>query len=236
MVLLIMATMMTIGVGAVARSTNDLRITRQEVEASIALNAAEAGIEQALSQISSGTIPSGMQTISVGNQSVSYTIEELSSIDAVVAENEVIDVFLGAGGNAGTLTINWESVDGTTCPGLVVKIYSQSPGAQVSTYGYKRCATADDVSGTFTEVASPGVLTVNVAANDRFVRLRPVFSAADIEVSSNNFPLPVQSYRVVSTGTNPEGGETKVIELTRTRPRLPALFDYSFWSQAGVQI
>jgi Tfp pilus assembly protein PilX len=49
-VLLILVVMSTVGVSVATRSVSELRLSRQEQESTKALNAAEAGIEEALTQ------------------------------------------------------------------------------------------------------------------------------------------------------------------------------------------
>lgn len=237
-VLLIMTTMLTVGIGAVSQSTRDLRITRQEVEASQVFNAAEAGIEAGLSDIDSGAYGGGTQTgsFAVDDIDVSYEIAESNVLDAQVLENQVAVVdtgYLSGNSVAGEdLRITWGS--GQSCPNkasIVVKVYN-SNDESVWTGGYGCSGQGDEFAD-----GSSGSITLTLNDGDAFVRVRPVYFDTNMVIAPNvggSWSLPVQYHSITARASRPTSGETKVIQLDKTLETAPSVFDYALFSGTSL--
>jgi len=94
-VLLVVAVALGFGLSTISRSTTELKISKQEQEASRAFNAAEAGIEEALRTLISGDIDIGEGEDIIN---VNYEVEGLDSLEGVFAENESAQVNLADAG------------------------------------------------------------------------------------------------------------------------------------------
>jgi hypothetical protein len=247
LILLVVAVALGLGLSIISQSTTDVRISQQEQDAARAFNAAEAGIEDALKQVT--TVALGTpQSLSVGDIDVEYTVSDQSFLEAKFLENESAQVILD--GSANTLTIEWVDKDsgeenpgnctdvsaasGQTAASLLVSVVDSS--YQVSRYGVNACALAG--SNNLTNVVQPGAdkylrsYNVNIAAGDQLVRIRPLYNLASLRVTGLN-PLPTQAY-LINSSAQAETKEAKAIEVTRLEPGTPSIFDYVLFSGGGL--
>jgi len=224
-VLLVAALALGFGLSIISRSTTDVKISEQEDQASRAFNAAEAGIEDALGSLSSLVIGDDYN-LTVDDVRVTYSVNGEDFLEGVYSENDIATVVLDG---ADTLTIEW----GESCPGaasLLITVIDSSN--QLERYGWNACDLGDD----FTYVADPGddgylrKKELAVAANS-LVRIRPVYNQATIRVSGDN--LPVQAYGIDSQAQSPTL-ESKAIQVSRTVPAAPAIFDYVLFSGTNI--
>ena len=224
-VLLVAALALGFGLSIISRSTTDVKISEQEDQASRAFNAAEAGIENALGSLSSLVIGDDYN-LTVDDVRVTYSVNGEDFLEGVYSENDIATVVLDG---ADTLTIEW----GESCPGaasLLIAVIDSSN--QLERYGWNACDLGDD----FTYVADPGddgylrKKELAVAANS-LVRIRPVYNQATIRVSGDN--LPVQAYGIDSQAQSPTL-ESKAIQVSRTVPAAPAIFDYVLFSGTNI--
>lgn len=247
-VLLLMTALLTLGVGAVTQSTSDLRDTRQETEASIAFNQAEAGVEVALAQLEDPAVIASFvnnpsETTLTGNftntdtqTDVEYTIEKVFSItNVLLKENETIEVNLDGATFGDKLFFNWDNCN----TAIEVMFFVENSGtASVQRHALSRtpspsCPEASNypgfttVSGTYESTITPVVTGGN---NLRLVRIRAIGGDTSVTVTTEGWPLPVQSYRITSTASQQNSDEVKVVELTKSVEALPAIFDFALFS------
>lgn len=244
-VLLVIAVALGFGLSIISQSVTDVRISKQEQEAARAFNAAEAGIEEALKSI---TTAGAGGSLEVDGIDVAYTISGEEYLNNTVNENESIEVDLtGADAGLNTLSINW--VIGNSVvenPGTCTASSGQAPASLLVTvtdnldqqvrYGVNACAL--NASNGMTDVSDAGVgsflrqYSVAVDANDVLVRIRPIYNRSSISVTGN-VDLPVQAYMINSTAQAPTL-ESKAIEVTRTEPATPSVFDYVLFSGTNI--
>jgi len=222
-VLLVVAVALGFGLSIISQSITDTQIAGHSEESARVFNAAEAGIENALQNITIGS-----NTIMVDDISVNYSVAGENFLEEVYSENETATVVLG--GVADTLTIEW----GESCPGaasLLITVIDSSN--QLKRYGWNACDLDDD----FTYVDDPGddgylrKKELTVAATDELARIRPIYNLAKIRVTGNN--LPVQAYGIDSTAQSLTL-EAKAIQVSRTVPAAPAIFDYVLFSGTNI--
>lgn len=235
-VLLIMTTMLTVGIGAISRSTTDLRITRQELEASQAFNAAEAGVEAALGEIESGiTFVDGeyANTITVdGDIPVNYNISEMRDFQTQVQENQTlfINVDRGVPYSGEELTITFaRGQDGCSDnpASLVIKQYSRT--GPVITQAHAKCNRDDGF------IEPSGTVGIFLRPDDVYVAVRPVYADTIVEGSTGGgWTLPVQAYEIESRATLPETDETRVVVLHKTVEMPPDIFSYALVSGTTI--
>ena len=208
-VLLVAAVALSFGLSIVAQSTTDARISRSENESARTFNAAEAGIEKALENLAagSGTIPN------VGGLAVNYDVSSQNYLDGNYKENETAQVILGSHPASAAVSI--------TCAAPAdLEIITINK----SNYEVKKAIQACDSNAQC------------FALTDRFewlMRLRPLGSGTDIRVIGESYDLPPQIYQVDSRAQSPTL-ETKAIQVTRTEPALPPIFDYVLFSGSSL--
>lgn len=225
-VLLVVIVALGFGLSIISQSTTDVKIAGQSEESARAFNAAEAGIEDALKNVSL-IVGGGSQNLTVDGINVNYQVSGENVLEGIYSANDPATVILGG---ADTLTIEW----GDSCPGaasLEIMVIDNSGSTQK--YGVNAC---DMVNGMATESqgGDNGYLkkfTLVVTANDRLVRIRPVYSQAKIRVIGAS--LPTQAYLIDSRAQSPTL-EAKAIQVSRSVAALPAIFDYVLFSGTNI--
>lgn len=246
-VLLLMTALLTLGVGAVTQSTSDLRDTRQETDASLAFNQAEAGVEIALGRLeeSSGAVfdfvNSGDSVFSdsfvntnTGTE-VTYRIEKVNTITNLrLKENETAEVAIQspiAVSDPVNLYLNWSEPN----TALEVMFFIEDAGVvSVQRHALRRnnLASTSKYPG-FIDVADGNTyeFTISPIKNSlKLVRIRAIGGDTDFTVTTNGWTLPVQAYRITSTAQQQNSNEVKVIELTKSIEALPSIFDFALFS------
>lgn len=247
-VLLIMTAMLTIGIGAVSRSTQDLRLTRQEAESTSAFNVAEAGIERALAEITvyedalaagdgSAVQPTAGNFL-LGDYSVDYQIGTLDEIRASVLEGEVVTVHLD--GNDTSVDINWGTnfsyancdeytAAGAMVPDIAVSIID-STNPEVIRKAYSKCGA----NPGFESVNWSDPVTVSTSATTAYINVKVLGGDTDVEVTFPGLVKPVQGYRIESRASLVNSTETRVVVLERYKPGPPTILDYALVSGTGI--
>src|SRR3989344_2275220 len=217
-VLLVIAVALGFGLSIISQATTDVRFARQEQESARAFNAAEAGIEAALQNISAAAALIGPQQISgLGDDvSGSYVVETANQLSAFFAENDTVQVNL-ADHDPGltTVTINWVKADSNIeNPGCSSE--AVTPASLVLTiikgtaYGYSQRNFAYNACGVLNNGMDNSALSVSgdagylkkvevtIEAGDELMRLRPVYNQTSLLVTGN-VPLPIQGYEIASS-------------------------------------
>jgi Tfp pilus assembly protein PilX len=240
-VLLLTVILLTVGIAAASRSQTDLALSRQEEESNRALNGAEAGIEDALSQDLDfeGNTFSGSVDVDP-NLNVNYTIEKVNVLETRLYEGVTAQADVTGVGNGQGIIIRWGKE--TSCTqepaSLLVSVFSNSGGqVKVRNYGLKPCVTPNN---NFTEVSIDPAgeffrqTTVNLQAGDVFVRIKPVYKDTSIQVQGFGWNLPVQYYRVKSVADSNLGNEVRAVQVNRTIPVAPSIFDFVLYSGTTI--
>lgn len=252
-VLLVVAVALGFGLSIISQSTTDVRIAKQEQESARAFNAAEAGIEEALKNISSVAlgVPQELSGLGEGVTST-YVVEAANQLTAAYQENDTVQVNLsGHDVNLTTVTINWVraevAAENPGCTGedntpasLVISVIKGASSAYAQrSFAYNAC---DVLNNGMTNVATAGdggylrKVDIAIEAGDELMRIRPVYNQVSLSVTGN-VPLPTQGYAIASTaqvGTAGQSTAAKAIEVTRTEPGAPAVFDYVLFSGTNL--
>lgn len=243
-VLLIVVVLLTVGVSVVSRTTSDLSNSTSNQAASRALDAADSGVEQALSQDLT-TIPQGQQQQVSGipnATNVAFTVRQLSYLQttAELGTSASIDV-RGVPNNTVSLTIDWSKEAGcaTDNPAsLVITIYKEigsTPPVRRVFAG--SCTHSPDDGFTIENPGSNGyfrTVTVPLDTSDAIVRIRPVYNRTELKVTGNGWQLPTQIYTIHSTAQSANGQETQAVEVNRGLPMPPAIFEYVLYSGTSI--
>lgn len=244
LVLLIVVVALAVGLSVAARNITNLRTSAQTEQSQRAFSAAEGGVEDTLSKLSSissalvgGPAASGC---SVSGGQANCTVPGAVNADVIVKASNTYQstIDLGSVGQislasmaAGSLVnIEWgknqNCAAGASAPfasTLAVTQYSSDGSSSRKVY---HCAFASgrDESGTFDTLSgcspSPGfamctqVATINGA---QVMRIRPFWEPTAVKVWGASVPIPVQMYDITSTAqVVPTGSDSSVGGVTRT--------------------
>jgi len=222
---LIMTVLLTIGLAVITRSVTDIRISEETGESTRAFSAAEAGIEEALKH-DLATLTWSEQPIPVGTLEAKVTVATTNSFTEIIEKNETAEVRLD--GYAGDrLNVNWDG-DGLE----LTLIYSLGGSYKIARWALKKVGT---ICGTMTDVTTPYTLDISSYSNPKVLRVRPICANATVTVSGvSGNPLPDQFYTIKSSTTIPDTGQTRAVEVKKSWPILPPIFDYVLFSGGGL--
>ncbi len=240
-ILLIMAVLLTVGLTLAANSNKDLIISQQEEESGRVFNAAEAGIEKALSSDLNFAAESATGTLdTIVNVGVSYDINKLRVLQTRLLEGMSVNIDV-TGVNAGQgLTIDWSKEDNCSSQdpaSLLVSIYYDDAG---TTKVRHVTAGACNRSDGFTLGATGNYdgyrrrITIPLASGDLFARIKTLYNDTHLRVAGNGWTLPVQGFAIRSEAKNELGNETRAVEVTRSLPGAPAVMDYALVSGSDI--
>src|SRR5258708_1619347 len=131
-IILIMVVLLTIGLSLATQSTKEIFLSNQEAESTRVFNAAEAGVEQALStDLTSQPLDliSGSATVTGSNATVNYTIQKVKTLETRIPESGTAMVKIADPSVAPTVTalqIDWakETACNQTPASLILAIFS----------------------------------------------------------------------------------------------------------------
>lgn len=247
-VLLLLMVGMTIGISILQDTMTETSLTVTEEGSEDSFNAAEAAIENVLLK-DYANIGADTVTIKVGSEEmiVDIKVDEVNNIEAkAVKQNSVLAVNTeGVSlGGANQLVIKWNDKSAYL---YVERWYKLADGSiKVGRYVYQpyqasnpSALEAGDVSAN----ASTGTggynseLTTNfnyvAGSSDIVVRIRPLFSDADIYVEGTDVDiLPAQRKTIYSVPSS--GSEVRAVQVDRYFGQLPDIFDYVLFSGGPI--
>lgn len=252
---------LTVALAVSVRTISSLKQTATTARSQAALAAAEAGAEVGLARIASaaagdaacktlsGCVGSG--TISETSTTYSYTAAAAgSSTDAYLvdlARDQSQEIKLDGYPSGGSLKICWydPGLDGSAINALEL-IYVDSAGTMT-----KSAYNGDASLGTNGFTAPPGPGQVSVAGHTvsfqhcqvvstpgtpKILRVKALYNNVSAAVEpQGGASLPVQAYRVESTGQTSDGSVTKKVRVTKSLPSLPSIFDFGLFSGSATQ-
>lgn len=245
-VLLIMTALLSVGISAVNKSTQDLRITREEIESSETLNAAEAGMEQALEILDDfftgelGSVPT--QVVAEANDeniSVVLDLVEENNLEMSVGNSTALSLYRDTD-EAASWRLHWGLGGGCNDPDIAVVIYdlvSSPTTARRLAFRPNGCADADrtDFQEALADASAySSVVDVALDANEGLVRLRVLGGDTVVWVENFDVSKNPQLYVLRSTAKRVVGDQTRVVEVRRSLPSFPYVFDYSMFSGSNL--
>ncbi len=249
-VVLIMVVLLTIGLSLASRTTKEVALSTQEEESTRVFNAAEVGVEQALSSDLAflGDIYTSNQTNSGTNESFTYTINKQYQLEMQIFQGVSSMIQLTDTGHPtppSSLYIDWslENSCSTQIPAaLLVSIYSIDktqvpPAVSVRYQTLDPCSRGNNFSTAGISAGQNGYFkraTISLVANDSFVRIKPVYNDTKMLVQPSSGQMPVQSYAIRSSGNNKGGAENRIVQVTRSLPSAPSVFDYALFSGSTI--
>jgi len=244
-VLLVMVVMLTLGISIIFRGSLDVSQSRQEEETSRIFDAAEAGIEDALGYDFS-TLGPGVyadQITNIDGIDVDYTISSIAELETFITQGHTVAVDLTGAVDGNTLIVEWEKDPGcaSDTAALVIAIFKQDANTTVRREAVRPigCDKGDNftiaAAGTSPYQASH---TITLQNNDVVARIRPLYGDSDIKVIAGvGWTLPIQYYQINSVAQRDTTGdfrEVRVVEVKRTIPAAPSVFDYVLFSDTTL--
>lgn len=239
-ILLIMVVLLTVGLSLASRTTQEVFLSQQEAESARVFNAAEVGVEDALSQdfdSITGTVTLNPTTVS--DVSTTTTIQPTDTLETQVVEGAAVHLDLTGVPSGSNVTVRWSRESGCVASILMSTYYDDGGTTKVihDAFGPAGCRTDD-----FAEISSALVngyhytnnITLESGWTPLFARIRPVYADTALRVSGINFPT--QFYVIRSEADNTQGQENRTVEVGRTLSAAPSFMDYALYSGAGISI
>lgn len=200
---------LTIGLGVASRTTLDLKISRVEQESARVFNAAEAGVEELLTQ---AVLPLGTTTANVSDAgfSMSRTVTVTEQTEGVsLKKGQVVEV------------------DVRTFIGPAVNVRCD-PSAEVEVMKYVNLGSDYSVDRSFSSCNSTSAF--GVLGGIKFLRVKLL---GDTKVVVSAVGLGPQAYKI-SSQVQATVGDVRQVDVERTAPALPPIFDYVLFSGGAL--
>ena len=249
-ILLIMVVVLTIGVSIASRSIMDITLSRQEEQGGRTFQAAESGVEDALSKDLANDALFSNDTFSgslsdVGNADVDYTVARKKTLETRLDEGAAVEVDVTGAIAGNQVEINWgagkncsSSDPSQNASSLLIRTYKTVAGVRtVRNYGYGACAYTDGYTLTGTQPGDAGFyrkVALVLEDGDTFIRIQPNYNDTTLRVTSLGWTLPVQYYTISSQARSQLGNETKAIQVSRSLPTYPSVLDYVLYSGTTI--
>lgn len=242
-VLLLAAVLLMLGLSFAARTTEQVFLSTQEEDTTRVFNAAESGIEQALYNLDTGietateveqdVIDSG----AVNNADVRVTAQRIENASITVRQGETLTLYPSAGAELSEIRFTDPSGN---CAGLLVTVYRGTEARHNSWYAKRAsgCDTntlANETASSGSLTLSAGVFTLRINSNTHFgypafqttdmIRVTPLFN----DVTFTRIAA-TQIRATASDNLDGDAKETRRIEVMRTEPGPPSVFDYAVFS------
>ena len=243
-VLLMMMAILIVGLSLAVRTAEDLLLTTSQAESARVFSAAEAGIEEALSQ--GFDFIGNEQFVSLGEgyydlADVSYSVTKQNIVEVQTLEGASLKIDLSTAASMlnPLLDINWSET--SNCldnpASLIISVYYDDAGTiAVRHYGLAGCDRGDGfiLAGASGQSGFSFYYQLPLTPTDLVARIRPVYNDTKLMVSSANFTLPTQSYLIRAEAKNTVGNESRAVMVERSLPTQASVFDFALVS--GINI
>lgn len=236
-ILLIMVVLLTVGLSLASRTTQELFLSQQESESARVFNAAEVGLEDALSY-DFDTVGAGGVTLNpdtVTDVNINTSIQPVNTLETQIVEGAAVHLNL-QGASSGTFTVNWARESSCSpAASLLISIYYDDAGT--TKVVHEAISPGDCRADEFAEINTAGSdgyyrqADITLPSNPLFARIRAVYNDTALRVTGTGL---TQSYTIRSQADTQVGNETRTIEVGRSLSGAPSFMDYSLYSGAGI--
>lgn len=239
-VLLMTVVLMTVGVSVASRSTTQVTISRQEEESNQVLNAAEAGVEQALSEDFAFAGEERSSSLTVDGNTVNYVVQKMRTLETQLFEGVTAQITLPTVSSNQTLQVLWQKQCDPDPASVLVTVYNLTGGNySARTFAYNSACASTPAGNGFSSTSASGgyqgAASVTIQPGDLYARIKPLYANTDVLVSgAGGLVLPEQYFKIRSSATNAVGSEERVVEVNRTLPVAPAFMDYTIYSGTSI--
>lgn len=254
LVLLIVVVALAVGLSVASRNIVNLRTSTQTKESQRAFSAAEGGVEDVLSQLSTLSSDPAVMTASgktvpvqVGDLSATVIVKGSSVYESKVELGDVgqidLNTFTGAQVQVDWAKGNVENSNDGPASIEITEINSPAPYTQTRWY-FQGKARADETLGSIPAGSSTSCtpsagyqkcILISMNASPVLLRVKPFWANTTIKVAAvGAIPLPIQTYDI-SSSSSANAGVTRKVQVSRTAlPMMPAVFDYSVFSEGSI--
>jgi len=246
-ILLIMAVVFTVAISLSQRTLRQQDSTITRDESTRVFNAAESGVENALSDILEheqlgSELGTGGQ-FEFGEADVSYSISDSSQFEMFVLTGNTVEIPLNTPTAGDVVTIQWRHSEtelncSTQNPPAIIASVINPDNAKY--FAYDPCPTARDTN--FFEVTNfcgtcdyQFTVDVPVSDNDLMLRIKPIFADTNILVSSSSQSIiALAQYDIASTAFNTDDDIARTINVKRSLPGSYSFMDYTLVSGSNL--
>jgi Tfp pilus assembly protein PilX len=236
-VFLIMAILLVVGLSLASRTAQEVELAGQQEDTTRVFNAAESGIEEALSDPSNFDLTGTdviTETVTLPGTSTTslVTITPDTGFENTYEPGQTATVFTNPVASS-NVTISWSKTTESDCSVLVVTAYTNDN--QAYHYGIRpniNCHTETNFLASATSI--DGIYrykyTISLPANTVLLRIKPLYNSTSLKVEGSD--LAPQNHTIRSQAQDLVSGNTEVraIEVNRSRPAPPSIFDYALYS------
>lgn len=245
-VLLTMAGMLTIGLSLASRTTQESLLTGKETESARVFNAAEEGIEEALSTSLDFEGDSTSGSLTLDNIDVNYQVTKVDHLATKVFEGVSVGVDVTGAHNDDDLQIYFaQTTDCSKDPAAIIAsvFYEDNGTTRVKHYpitANSNCRDDGFESAHYFETEVDGVLymmqdQIPLENNSYLVRIKPIYNDTQLYVAgASGFDLPVQYYSIRSSASSDTGDENRIVQVNRTLATAPSIFDNALFSGTTI--
>lgn len=244
-IMLMMVIMSTVGFALATRASRDVQTSRQGQDAVQSFTAAEATIEEVLSQteLQLESAPSS-GNFSEENLERSYSLVKQGEQTVDLEQGLTIEIPLSLPGQGVTgitnqqIAIEWTAAGTTDCSAnpasLMVNIINAS--GVVRSIAAGGCSRNDNITVPSTPPTLLGRrLDITLSAGDTLIRVTPLYNDTPVLITGlAGFTLPTQQYQIIGRATTAESRETKAIQVDRTRDFAPTVLNYALISGTTI--
>ena len=249
MVLLISAIVLVIGLSIANRIVKENQSTVTQEDSARVFSTAEAGIQQALSNIFQFENSSG-------NLASTFSFEDANFNQVSIAASTNFSGFVGAAqaveirlndGQIGSIDFDWSK---QTCTNgganLMIAHYFLDGGVantyDVNYYVVGNCADYSDQNlipaTSSTEAPHLFHYTLNIVAGksmDSFLRITPFNDGTDLMIRGSGSLFSSNQYTIISLAQMPDGSTSKAIEVKRSAKMAPTFMDFALISGTNLE-
>lgn len=250
---------LTLGLSIASRSLSNIQQSAELEETNRAFSAAEAGVEEALYALeTTGSAVSAITPTPLAEVGSEYSYEVVEGgggnelvLAAPLEKDQVVQV--DASNMSGGITVYWvedlsaQDADGNRAS-LMLTLISQEPSgdyevlreaynpfeeAAVRDNGFTVGTSVSESVGGKTFAERTAVIPLPGVGTSKILRIHAMYNGIPntigLKADTSNFPS--QYHTITSTGS--AGETTRVVQVTRSKPALPVLFDYTLFNLSG---
>lgn len=242
-ILLMMVVLLTVGLSLASRTTQDVFLSQQDAESTRVFNAAEVGLENALSTNFDSI--QGSEEIQIpDSDTVANVITNTTILPTTTLETQVVEgaaVHLNLEGLSGSqVELSWARENSCDAAASILMSIYYSDGATTKVvheaFAPGDCRSSDEFA-VITTLAEPGSgyfrrTNVTIPTDALYARIRAVYNDTSIKVSGSG--LSNQYYVIRSQADTTQGAESRTVEVGRTLSTAPLFMDYALYSGADI--
>lgn len=238
-ILLIMVILLTIGISIASQTSQDLFLSQQQTDSSRVFNAAEAGIEQALSgdfDFEGSSFEGSLSGFAGTDVDVGYTIHKVNVLETRLFELSGVKIDVEGAVSGNTLDIRWSQQSDCASQdvaSIAIASYIQDAnGYRVEHDAFAGCDRGDGFTPA-SQISSDGYhrrVIFTIPDDSLFIHLKPVYADTHVFVAGGNWTLPVQGFTIRSQAESNVGNEFRAVEVNRTLDSPPSIMDYTVFS------